>query len=164
VNAPRGDILQREAERDRAYLDLRQTEVTVQQDVRSAVSRLEAAQARAELYRLRILPDLRKAIEDMQALFEAAAPGVDILRVIDVQRKYLGALSTYLDALFTVHQARADLVEAVGDPALPGLHPCAPAAPRARGGVAACAPAAPGAGVEVLPLPAESKPPPEPPR
>jgi outer membrane protein TolC len=149
-NTHKGDILQREAERDRAYLDLRQVEVAVQQDVRSAVSRLEAAQARAELYRLGILPDLRKAIEDMQALFEAAAPGVDVLRVIDVQRKYLGALSTYLDALFTVHQARADLVEATGDPTLLGINPCAP-------------PAA-GGEVEVLPLPAEAKPPPAPPR
>jgi outer membrane protein TolC len=138
-NTHRGEILQREAERDRAYLDLRQTEVLVQQDVRSALSRLEAAQARAELYRTRILPDLRKGIEDMQALFEAAAPGVDILRVMDVRRKYLGSLSTYLDALYTVHQARADLVEAVGDPTLLGINPCAPASPVAE--------------VEVLPQP-----------
>jgi cobalt-zinc-cadmium efflux system outer membrane protein len=126
VNTHRGQILQREAERDRAYLDLRQTEVLVQQDVRAALASLETAQARAELYRLRILPDLRKGIEDMQALFEAATPGVDILRVIDVRRKYLGALITYIDALFAVHQARADLLEAVGDLTLLGISPCEP--------------------------------------
>jgi cobalt-zinc-cadmium efflux system outer membrane protein len=143
ANTHRGDILQREAERDRVALELRQTEVLVQQDVTSALARLESAQARMELYRTRILPDLRKGIEDMQSLFLAGTPGVDILRVIDVRRKYLGALATYLDVLFTVHQARADIIEAVGDLELLGINPCD------SGPVAQPA----GTETEVLPLP-----------
>jgi cobalt-zinc-cadmium efflux system outer membrane protein len=125
-NTHRGEIMQREAERDRAFLDLRQTEVLVQQDVLAALARLNAAQARVETYRTQILPELRKGIEGMEELFKASAPGVDVLRVIDVRRKYLGAQSTYLDALWNVTQARADLVAAVGDPALLGINLCAP--------------------------------------
>jgi outer membrane protein TolC len=131
LNTHKGDILQREAERDRAYLDLRQTEVLVQQDVQSALARLEAAQTRAENYRTQILPVLLQGIEDMQKLFRAAAPGVDLLRVIDVRRKYLGARAIYIDVLYSVNQAWADLVEATGDPALMGIDVCGPPTPDA---------------------------------
>ena len=54
----------------------------------------------------------------MEKLFQAGEPGVDVLRVIDVRRKLLQARDGYLDALWAVRQARADLAAAVGEPAL----------------------------------------------
>lgn len=126
ANTHRGEIIQRDAERVRAFLDLRQTEVLVRQEVRSALARLEAAQKRAEVYRTQILPGLRKSVEDMERLFRASEPGVDVLRVIDVRRKFLVAGDSYLDTLWRISQAQADLVAAVGAPVVPGLGPCAP--------------------------------------
>jgi outer membrane protein TolC len=119
----RGDIAQRDAERTLAVLDLRQTETLVRQDVQSAAARLAAAQTRAEIYRTRILPGLRKADEDMEQLFRAGAPGVDVLRVLDVRRRLLTARDSYLDTLWRVTQVRAELVAAVGVLGLPGWNP-----------------------------------------
>ena len=44
--------------------------------------------------------------------------GVDLLRVIDLQRKKLHARDIELDALLEVRQALADLAAAVGDPSV----------------------------------------------
>jgi outer membrane protein TolC len=62
----------------------------------------------------------------MAQLFEAGDQGVDVLRVIGVQRNLLQSADAYLDARFEVSQASADLAAAVGDPAL-ALAPCPPA-------------------------------------
>jgi hypothetical protein len=43
---------------------------------------------------------------------------VDVLRVIDVHRKLLRARDGYLDTLWELRQAQADLAAALGDPAL----------------------------------------------
>ena len=116
ANTNRGQVFQAEVEHALAADSLRQTEVTVRQDVASGLARLAAAEARAEQYRARILPDLRRAVEDMERLFQAG--DVDLLRVIDVRRKLLRGRDGYLDALWSVRQARADLTAAVGEPAL----------------------------------------------
>jgi cobalt-zinc-cadmium efflux system outer membrane protein len=132
-NRHKGEIRQREAERDRAVLELRQIEVQIVQDVTSALRRLEAARAWVEAYRTTILPDLRTSVEAIQKLFEAADPSVDVLRVLDVRRKLLRARDGYLDALYELRQAKADLAAALGDPSLlaPGLcaAPCPAPAP-----------------------------------
>jgi hypothetical protein len=52
----------------------------------------------------------------MQQLFIKGDPGVDVLRVVDLRRKLLKARDGYLDALWEVTQARADVAAAVGDP------------------------------------------------
>jgi outer membrane protein TolC len=123
-------VFQAEVEHALAADTLRQTEVTVRQDVASGLARLAAAEARAEQFRTRVLPDLRQAVEDMENLFQAGEPGVDLLRVIDVRRKLLRARDGYLDALWSVRQARADLAAAVGEPALGfGLSETPPDAP-----------------------------------
>jgi len=114
-NTHRGDIMQREAERTRAALDLRQTEILVRQDVQAALTRLESARGWADTYRSQVLPDLRNALGDMELLLAKNDPGVDVLRIIDVRRKLLRARDGYLDALWELIQARADLVAAVGD-------------------------------------------------
>jgi outer membrane protein TolC len=49
----------------------------------------------------------------METLFNQSA--VDLLKVIDVRRKLLGARSSYLDALYELRQARDDLAAAVAD-------------------------------------------------
>jgi cobalt-zinc-cadmium efflux system outer membrane protein len=135
ANTNRGQVFQAEVEHALAADAFRQTEVTVRQDVASGLARLAAADARAERYRTRILPDLRQAVEDMEKLFQTGEPGVDLLRVIDVRRKLLRARDGYLDALASVRQARADVAAAVGEPGLGLGLPETSAEPPARMGV-----------------------------
>jgi cobalt-zinc-cadmium efflux system outer membrane protein len=117
-NKRRGEILQRQAERDRAALDLRQTEVLVQQQVQAALDRLAEASRGVDVYRARILPNLRTSLDEVQRLYSAADPGADLSRVIDFRRRLLKAQDGYLDALLELRQAQADLAAAVGDPTL----------------------------------------------
>jgi cobalt-zinc-cadmium efflux system outer membrane protein len=115
-NTHRGEICQRVAERTRAALELRQTEVTVQQDVAAALARLNAARRWVQTYHDELLPDLQESLDAARKLFAAGDPGVDVLRILDVRRKLLKARDAYLDALWEVSQARADLAASVGDP------------------------------------------------
>jgi outer membrane protein TolC len=117
-NTHRGDIQQRAAERAQAALLLRQNEFFVRQDVHAALARLEQARRWLTTYRRDLVPSLEKALKDIITLFEARAAGVDLLRVIDVQRKLLHARDLELDAAFEVRMSLADLAAAVGDPSL----------------------------------------------
>ena len=131
-NTKRGEILQARATFARAVADVRQFEVQSAQDVQAALARFAEARKWADRYSAEVLPNLRRAVEDMNKLLEQNEPGVDVLKVIGVQRNYLTAFSAYLDALYEVSQARADLAAAVGDPALavglyaPGSNPASP--------------------------------------
>jgi cobalt-zinc-cadmium efflux system outer membrane protein len=116
LNRHRGDILQREAERNRAGLDLRNNEVTIQQEVGAALERLRNANAWAETYRKEVLPNLEKRLKEMEDLFTLS--GGTVLSVIDIQRRLLRARDGYLDVLYELSQAQADLAYAVGDPGL----------------------------------------------
>lgn len=115
LNKRQGEIMQREAERARAYQDLQQTEIQIRQEVEAALDRLKEAQTWAEGYRMQTIPNLKRALEEMDRLFTQNQPGTDVLRVIDIRRKLLKAQEGYLDALSELNQARADLVGAVGD-------------------------------------------------
>jgi outer membrane protein, heavy metal efflux system len=117
-NTHRGDIQQREAERNKASYDLTQMEVQIRQEVFAALKRLEQARASVDIYRTDVLPIMDAAMKDMRNLFERGDPGVDALRVLDVQRKQLKAREGELDALWELRQAQADLAAAVGNPAL----------------------------------------------
>jgi cobalt-zinc-cadmium efflux system outer membrane protein len=126
LNTHRGDILQREAERGQVVLQLRQNEIAVRQDVRAALARLEQARKWVNNYQHDLVPLLEKSLKDVLALFEARAAGVDLLRVIDIQRKLVHARDVELDAIFEMRQALADLAAAVGDPGIalsPDLKP-----------------------------------------
>jgi outer membrane protein TolC len=116
LNTKTGEILQREAERTRAALLLRQTEVQVRQDVENALARLTQAQSWVESYRGATVPRLSKALDEMNHLFTHNEPGSDLLRVIEVRRQLLRARDAYLDALAEMSQAEADLAAALGDP------------------------------------------------
>jgi cobalt-zinc-cadmium efflux system outer membrane protein len=123
LNTHRGEIQQREVERTRAALELRQNEVTVEQDLRAALARLEQARRWVETYRREIVPTLEKTLKDVQTMFEERAPGADLVRLIDVQRKLVTARDLELDAIYELRQALADLAAAVGDPSVAVL-PC----------------------------------------
>lgn len=130
ANTHRGEIAQSEAERAQAVVQLRRTEVAVKQELAAALARLAAAERRAGLLRTNGLPQMQRALEDMEKLFQAGEPGVDVLRVIDVRRKLLRAWDSYLDALWSVRQARIDVSAATGEPLLdvpcPAPPPAAP--------------------------------------
>src|SRR5882724_7970197 len=118
LNTHRGQILQREAELERAQLDLRQIEVSIRQDVQSALARLDRANASVYTYRNEILRRLEDSIKEIEKLLEAGDANVNVLHVVDIRRKQLKARDGYLDALWELRQARVDLAAAIGDPAL----------------------------------------------
>jgi cobalt-zinc-cadmium efflux system outer membrane protein len=118
LNTHRGEIYQREAERVRAALDLRQLEITIQQDLIAALARLTAARGWADTYRSQVLPELQKSLDALQQLFTVGEPSADLLRILDVRRKLLKAREGYLDALWEVVQAKVDVAAAIGDPTL----------------------------------------------
>jgi outer membrane protein TolC len=122
LNTHRGEIQQAQAELTRANLDLRTTEVAIQQDIQAALLRLDAARQRVDTYRTRVLPILQESFETVLRQYLAGEPGVDMLRVFDIQRKLLRARAGYLDARFELSQAQADLAAAIGEPAL-AVHP-----------------------------------------
>ena len=117
-NTRRGEILQREAERERAALEVRQLQVQIRQEVHAAVLRIERADEAIHLHRMQMIPELEKAKEAIEELFTANRPGADLLKVIDVRRRLLKARDSYLDSVWEANQARADLASAIGDPAL----------------------------------------------
>ncbi len=125
LNAHHSDILQREAEKQRALLDLHQADVEIAQEVEAALSRLKHARAWADTYEDDVLPDLEKSLREIRDLFNQPKSGVDALRILDVQRKLLTARDGYLDAQFEVRQAVADLAAALGDPSV-AVGPCKP--------------------------------------
>ncbi|HZY60295.1 MAG TPA: TolC family protein, partial [Candidatus Binataceae bacterium] len=116
INRHRGEIQQREAERARAGLELRQSEIAVQQDVGAALRHVREARALQQTYEKEVLPRLQGNLDQMQSLLNQAF--VDVLRMSAVRRNLIRARDGYLDALFDVNQAQADLAAAVGDPAL----------------------------------------------
>jgi hypothetical protein len=77
-------------------------------------------------YQQVIVPGLEKLLNDIRQLFERD-PSVDLLKIIDVQRKLLRARDAELDALWEARQAVADLAAAVGDPLLVLPSPAGPA-------------------------------------
>jgi cobalt-zinc-cadmium efflux system outer membrane protein len=117
-NTHRGEIMQSEAERSKAYLQLRQTEMQVRQDIRAALARLEQAKGWVQTYDKTVVPSLEQSLKQLRTLFEAADPGVTVLSLIDVIRKWLRARDVELDARWEFKQAQIDLAAAVGEPAL----------------------------------------------
>jgi outer membrane protein TolC len=115
LNTKRGDLLLRQAERDKVIEDKRRVEVQAVLDVRAAVDRIRQARKWVDYFGSESLPALQKTMEAFEKLFEQGEPGVDILRLIDTRRRLVRARDSYLDALWELSQARADLAAAVGD-------------------------------------------------
>ena len=108
-NQKTGEILQMQATYAQSIATVRQFEIQSAQDVQAALNRYVQARKWAENYEADVLPNLRKAVESMNKLLQQNDPGVDVLKVLGVQRNYLTSFSAYLDALYEVSQARADL-------------------------------------------------------
>jgi cobalt-zinc-cadmium efflux system outer membrane protein len=122
-NTHRGDIMQRESERARAALELRQTEIQVEQDVQAALARLKDAQEMVTYNRDTVIPELRKGLDELTRAFEGGDASIDPFRIADMRRRLLKARDTYLDALLEVNEARADLAAALGNPSVAGANP-----------------------------------------
>jgi outer membrane protein TolC len=135
-NVRRGEILLRQAERDRVMEDRRKVEIQAALDVKAATARLTEAQKWVNYIADESLPALQKAVRAFEKLFAAGDPSVDVLRLIEARRRLVRARDSYFDALWELSQARADLAAAVGDLCLvmpvpqppPPLVPVVPAA------------------------------------
>jgi outer membrane protein TolC len=117
-NLRQGDIQQRQAERDRVVMDVRRLEVQVQQDVQTALARMKDARDWVSAFHEQTLPVLTKTLQGLEKLFEQGQPGADLVRLIDTRRRLIRARDGYLDALWELSQAQADLAFALGDPSL----------------------------------------------
>ncbi len=117
ANKHRGEIQQSEAEHALAVQMLLQGEFVVKQDVSSALVKLAAAEPKAEQAAIN-LSKQNQFLQDMEKLFQASEPGVDILKVIDLRRKLLKARDSHLDAQWSVRQALIDVSAATGEPLL----------------------------------------------
>jgi outer membrane protein TolC len=114
-NTRKGEIRQRQAELARAVQELRQGELQVQQDVFAGLARLTQAENVVNDFRTTALPKLRQTLEELDKLYRAGQPGVDLARIIDIRRRLLRARDSYLDVLFEMSQAQVDLAAAVSD-------------------------------------------------
>jgi outer membrane protein, heavy metal efflux system len=114
-NTHRGEILQRQAEKAKVLADRQRLEIQIHQQVLAALDRLQNARKSVQLFETDILPTIRQTRDAIDKLFAQGEPGVDVLRWNDVRRRYLRSEESYLDALWELNQARADLAAAVGD-------------------------------------------------
>jgi cobalt-zinc-cadmium efflux system outer membrane protein len=111
-NRKRGEILLRQAEKMGVLLDKQRVETQINQDVLAALDRL--AEAKKWVSTLEeILPALQKTTQTFDNLFKEGE--IDVMRLIEVRRRHLRSRDSYLDALWELNQARADLAAAVGD-------------------------------------------------
>ncbi len=127
INIRRGEIRQREMEKARAVQALQQGELLVRQDVFASWGRLDRAEEIVRGFRTQTLPILQKTREEFDKLYTAGHPGVDLARVLDVRRRLLRARDAYLDVLFELSQAQADLAAAVADLSFVGCRAVNPA-------------------------------------
>ena len=111
-NSKRGEILQRQAEKTKVLLDKQRIETQINQDILAALDRLKEAKKWVSTLD-EILPALQKTTQDFDKLF--AQGEVDVIRLIEVRRRHLRSRDSYLDALWELSQARADLAAVVGD-------------------------------------------------
>jgi cobalt-zinc-cadmium efflux system outer membrane protein len=129
-NRKQGEILQRQAERDKVLMDVRRVEVQIQLDVQSAMARLDQARKWRATYEDQTLPALSRFQQTLEKMYAQGQPGVDVTKLIDIRRRLLKSRDAYLDALWEFSQARADLVAAVADPVLAGLDADQPSSPQ----------------------------------
>ena len=108
----RGQLETARATRTQAELQLRSTQLQVEQEVRDAYSRYQAAVQRLELYRGGMLKDADRVLE--ARLYAYQRGGASLLEVIDAQRTsaqvylaYSQALADHAHALVTLELAAA---------------------------------------------------------
>ncbi len=117
-NRRKGEIMQRQADVARAMQAVRSLDVTIQQDVYAALSRLDSAVELVRTFRTETIPAVESAREGFDQLFARGEPNVTLARVIAIRQRLIQTRSSYLDALLELSQACADLAAAIGDPSL----------------------------------------------
>jgi outer membrane protein TolC len=155
LNVKRGEILLRQAERERVVEDRRRVEIQTALDVRAALDRIREARKWVGYFGSESLPALQKTMESFEKLFAAGEPGVDVGRLLDARRRLLRSRDSYLDALWELSQARVDLAAAVGDLNLALTAPAPPAVAQVVTAAAVAPPAPPAATTSpaILPRP-----------
>jgi outer membrane protein TolC len=123
LNTRKGDIMQRRAEHARAMQAFQSAQVTMRQDVWTALNRLHAAEKTVDLFRTQTIPELRTARADLDKLFASGQAGVTLGRIVGLRLRLLNAYNLYLDGLFELALSEADLAAAVGDPTVALLPP-----------------------------------------
>ncbi len=118
LNTKRGEIMKAKTEVAKVRSEVQELELRTAQDVQAALARLADAKDWANAYEKEVVPNLRKTTQEMEKLFASNDLAADISRVQAVQRAYLKATETLLDARFEISQAEADLALAVAEPAL----------------------------------------------
>jgi outer membrane protein TolC len=118
LNVKRGEMMKAQTDLTKVHYDVQELDMRVVQDVQAALDRLAAAQTWRLAYENDVVPNLLKAKQEIEKLYANNDPSADLARVLSVERTYLKALETLLDARFEVSQAEADLALAVGEPLL----------------------------------------------
>jgi outer membrane protein TolC len=118
LNTKRGEILKAETDVAEVISEVHQLEVQASQEVQAALSRWLDARHWVETYAKDIVPNVGNAKQNMEKLVAAHDPSADLSRLFSVERSYLKATETLLDARFEMSQAQADLALAVAEPAL----------------------------------------------
>jgi cobalt-zinc-cadmium efflux system outer membrane protein len=117
-NTKKGEIIKAQTDVARARSEVQQIELQVSQDVLAALSRLKDATKWASSYYSEVLPNLTNTKLAMEKMFAGNDPGIDLPRYLAVQRAFLKATESFLDARYEVSQAESDLALAVAEPAL----------------------------------------------
>lgn len=118
VHNKRGDIQKREAELTQALLQVRQTEIEIQIELRAALEQLRQAEAEAAAYDKDVLPVIRGARDVTAKLVARAFEDTDPVRLLEFERRVARAEDGYVGARWNVIAARARLAAAVGDAGL----------------------------------------------
>ncbi len=95
-NKKQGELLQAEAEREKAAADLEQTRLKVKLGVRSAWEQYAAARRTTELLAIEVLPASQRHLQDAQRLLDAGQ--MDLLRLMELRRRNLAIRQQLLDA------------------------------------------------------------------
>jgi outer membrane protein, heavy metal efflux system len=118
LNVRRGEIMKAQTDVAKVNSEVHQLELQASQDVLAALSRYAAASKWVAAYEKEVLPDLYQERSRTQELFTKNDPSIDLARFITVERAFLKASETLLDARFELSQAQADLALAAAEPQL----------------------------------------------
>jgi cobalt-zinc-cadmium efflux system outer membrane protein len=124
LNTKRGEIIKAQTDVVKVRSEVQQLELQASLDVQAALNRLADAGKWASDYAGEVVPSLARAKEELETLFANKDANVSLANVLTVQRGYLKATETWLDARYEVSLAEADLALAVAEPTLAlGPHP-----------------------------------------
>jgi cobalt-zinc-cadmium efflux system outer membrane protein len=133
-NRKQGELMQAEAEREKAAADLEQTRLKVKLAIRSAWEQYEAARKTADLLAGATLPASQRHLQDGQRLLDVGQ--MDLFKLIELRRRNVTIRQQLLDAQYqmTVHRIEFEtlsgrILPAEGDFRPPAYEPPPPYSP-----------------------------------